>query len=141
MKVAHITFSGMDLDYATASSLAGSFAEKDKEILEPVLVAWHDKREARMSPAIEGADINTRWHDYGESHGGQLEVDVNGEFDFIFADASCFDKYGPSPYVNLHDQVGQEYICLTPSLRHPHNPSIPSRDACVPLDEWTSKLT
>lgn len=41
-------------------------------------------------------NINTRWHDYGESHGGKLAVDINGDFDFIFTDASGFDVLGPS---------------------------------------------
>jgi hypothetical protein len=141
MKEAHISISGMDMDYRTAKGLAAAFADKVTNIVDPVMVAWHDKKAARMSPVIEGADINTRWHDYGQSHGGRLEVDVNGEFDFIFADSSAFEEYGPSPYVNLHDQLGNEYICLTSSLRHPHNAGIPSKEACVQLDEYTSKLT
>jgi len=138
MKAAHINYSGMELDYRTASGLAASFADKDPHIVEPVMVAWHDKKASRMSPVIEGGDINTRWHDYGESHGGKLEVDVNGEFDFIFADSSAYEPYGPSPYINLHDQSGHEYLCQINALRDPHNPS---QEACVELDEWTSKLT
>jgi len=138
MKAAHINYSGMELDYRTASGLAASFADKDPHIVEPVMVAWHDKKASRMSPVIEGGDINTRWHDYGESHGGKLEVDVNGEFDFIFADSSAYEPYGPSPYINLHDQRGHEYLCQINALRDPHNPS---QEACVELDEWTSKLT
>jgi hypothetical protein len=138
MKTAHINYSGMELDYRTASSLATSFADKDPLIIEPVMVAWHDKKASRMSPVIEGGDINTRWHDYGESHGGKLEVDINGEFDFIFADSSAYEPYGPSPYINLHDKRGNEYLCQINALRDPHNPS---REACVELDDWTSKLT
>jgi hypothetical protein len=102
------------------------------------MVAWHDKKGSRMSPVIEGGDINTRWHDYGESHGGKLEVDINGEFDFIFADSSAFEQYGPSPYINLYDKRGNEYLCQINALRDPHNPS---KEACVPLDEVTSKMT
>lgn len=141
MKAAHIDYSGTNLDYRTASGLAASFAKGDIDIIEPVMVAWHDKKASRMSPAIEGADINTRWQDYGASHSGKLEVDVNGEYDFIFADSCAFEPYGPSPYISLHDQRGKEYICLTKSLHNPHNPNIPSKEACVELDEWTSKLT
>ncbi len=139
MKVDHINYSGMNLDFRTACGLAATFAHGD--IAEPVMVAWHDKKASRMSPAIEGGNINTRWQDYGASHSGKLEVDVNGEFDFIFADSSAFKPYGPSPYISLHDQHGKEYICLTKSLRDPHNPNIPSKEACVELDDWTSKLT
>lgn len=141
MKAEHINYSGMNLDFRTASGLAATLANRDSDIVEPVMVAWHDKKASRMSPGIEGGDINTRWEDYGASHSGKLEVDVNGEFDFIFADSNAFEPYGPSPYVSLHDQRGREYICLTASLRDPHNPNIPSREACVELDDWTSKLT
>ena len=138
MKEAHINYSGMDLDYKKASVLAASLAENDKDIIDPVMVAWHDKRTSRMSPVVEGGDINTRWHDYGESHGGKLEIDINGEYDFIFADSSAFESYGPSPYINLHDQLGNEYLCQINALRDPHNPS---KEACVALDDWTSKMT
>ncbi len=138
MKELHINYSGMDLDYRVASGLASSLAIRGLDIAEPVMVAWHDKKTSRMSPVIAGGDINTRWHDYGESHGGKLEVDVNGEFDFIFADASAFELYGPSPYINLHDRLGHEYLCQINELRDPHDPS---KEACVELDEWTSKLT
>lgn len=138
MKAVSINYSGIDLNYRKASELASTLANTDADIIEPVMVAWHDKKTSRMSPVIEGGDINTRWHDYGESHGGKLEVDINGEYDFIFADSSAFDGYGPSPYINLHDQRGNEYLCQINALRDPHNPS---KEACVVLDEWTSKLT
>jgi len=138
MREAHINYSGTDLDYKKASLVAASIANSDADIAEPAVIAWHDKKASRMSPVIEGGDINTRWHDYGESHGGKLEVDINGEYDFIFADASAFEHYGPSPYVSLHDKKGNEYLCQINALRDPHNPS---QEACVVLDDWTSKLT
>lgn len=138
MKATHINYTGMDLDYRTASRLAATLADKDPNLIDPVMVAWHDKKASRMSPVIEGANINTRWHDYGESHGGRLEIDINGEFDFIFADSSAFEPYGPSPYINLHDKNGNEYLCQISALRDSHDPR---KEACVVLDEWTSKLT
>jgi hypothetical protein len=141
MREVHVNYSGMNIDFKTASGIAASLADKAVDIIDPVMVAWHDKKTAQMSPVIAGGDINTRWHDYGESHSGKLAIDVNGEFDFIFADSCAFDTYGPSPYVNLHDKHGKEYICLVNGLREPHNPNHPSKEACVPLDEWTSKMT
>lgn len=138
MKEAHIDYTDRDLDYKMASGLAASFVEKDTEITDPVMVAWHDKKASRMSPVIAGANINTRWLDYGQSHGGKLVIDVNGEFEFIFADSNDFDQYGPSPYINLHDKLGNEYLCQINELRDPHDPS---KEACVVLDDWTSKLT
>ena len=138
MKHIHIHSTGSDLDYQAASVLAASFAATDPELEAPVVVAWHDKRMSRMSPVIEGADVNTRWHDYGESHCGCLEIDVNGEYDFVFADAAPYDQYGPSPYVNLFDGEGHEYICQINALRDPQRPDM---GACIPLDDYTSKMT
>lgn len=138
MKQIYMSLSSLDLDYRKAVALAATLAGEEKDFAAPVLVAWYDRKAARMSPAIEGGDLHTRWHDYGESHGGRLEVDVGGDFAFIFADASGYEPYGPSPYVNLHDSQGNEYICQTNMLDDPHSPS---GKACVALDEWTSKLT
>jgi len=39
MKQAHITYSGMDLDYRKANVLATTFANNDADIAEPVMVA------------------------------------------------------------------------------------------------------
>lgn len=141
MRTAHISHSGNDLDFKMASMLAMTFADKDTDIIDPVVVAWFDKKTARMSPVLEGCAIETSWHDYGVSHGGKLEVDVNNEYDFIFGDSSAFEPYGPSPYINLRDQRGNEYLCQTNALHDPHNPKMPSKEACTRLDEWTSKLT
>jgi len=103
-----------------------------------MLMAWVDRKSERMSPAIAGADIHTRWHDYGESHGGQVEVDVGGDYAFIYADSSGYEPYGPSPYVNLRDDRGNEFVCQVNQLEDPHRPG---GDACTAIDEWTSKLT
>ncbi len=138
MRQAHISYTGMNLDYRMASNLALSFADRDNEIIDPVMVAWRDKNAARMSPRIQDCDIHTGWRDYGMSHGGKLEIDINGEYEFIFGDSSAFEPYGPSPFVNLHDARGNEYLCQINALRDPHHPD---REACVVLDEWTSKLT
>lgn len=139
MKEVHINYSGMDLNYKVASGLAASLAGKELDGGEPVMVAWHDRKTSRMSPLVkECGNVDTRWHDYGESHGGKLEVDVNGEYDFIFADSSAFEPYGPSPYINLFDKRGTEYLCQINALRDPRNPN---EEACVPLDDLTSKMT
>lgn len=138
MKQVHLTLSPKEIDYRKAVILANTVAEEDKEIGAPVLVAWYDRKAARMSPAIAGGNLRTRWHDYGASHGGCIEVDVGGDYSFIYADGSAFEGYGPSPYVNLWDRQGNEYICQTNMLSDPHSPSA---GACVAIDEWTSKLT
>ena len=138
MRQAHIEYSASDLNYSLAARLAANLADKDPEVIEPMLVAWCDRKAARMSPSIEGADLRTRWHDYGESHGGKLEIDVAGQYAFIYAESSAFDPYEECPYISVHDAAGNEYICLTGMLKDPHRPT---QEACVALDEWTSKLT
>jgi hypothetical protein len=138
MRQAHISDAGMMLSYPQAAALAAKLADDDTEVIEPVLVAWYDKKSGRMSPAIEGADLRSRWHDYGMSHGGKLEIDVGDDFAFIYADSSAFDPYEPSPYSNLKDKEGNEYLCQINLL---HGQRQPTPEACTPLDDWTSKLT
>ena len=141
MKTAHINHTDNNLGFKAASALATMLADKDSDIIDPFVVAWRDKKTTRMSPVLEGCATETSWHDYGVSHGGKLEVNVNDEYDFIFADSSAFEPYGPSPYLNLHDMHGNEYLCQASALRDPHNPKSPSREACTAINEWTSKLT
>lgn len=132
MKQVHLNISGIDLDYRSASVIAQSIAGLSEK--EPTVIAWNDVRRHRMSPVIEGAD-ERRWREYGESHGGDVSVSVNGDFDFIFADAGSFEKLGSSPYVSVHDKQGHEYLCLAPALRDPANPK---EGACFPIDETDS---
>lgn len=138
MRLAHITHPATELNFLQAARLAETLANEDADILEPVLVAWYDRPAARMSPVIEGADVTSRWLDYGASHSGQLEVDVAGDYAFIYADSSAFDPYGACPYTSLHDPQGNEYLCQTGLLK---GLRVPTAKACVALDEWTSKLT
>ena len=123
---------GLASRFGSARALAFSLAESDSELLEPELVAWIDRSAGMASPVLEGCAGPDGWRDYGVSHGGRLEVDVDGETSFIFAESSHFDSYahfGPGPYLNLRDAQGNECICQA------------GGKACVPLDEWTSKLT
>ncbi len=118
--------------FESARALAFSLAKSDTELLEPELVAWIDRSAGKSSPVLKGCGGPNGWHDYGVSHGGLLQVDVDGETSFIFAETSHFDSFehfGPGPYINLRDAQGTEYICR-----------VGGKD-CVPLDEWTSKLT
>lgn len=138
MKQVRIRFSGTELDYRQAAELAGVCAKEDNGIADPVLMAWCDRMTGRVSPVIEGSNPRYRWRDYGASHGGQLEVDIGNSYAFIYADSSEFGRYEPSPYSNLVDEDGQEYICQINLLADAHRPT---SGACTPLDEWTSKLT
>jgi hypothetical protein len=118
--------------FETARMLAISMAEADSELLEPELVAWIDRPSAMASPVLEGCGGPDGWRHYGVSHGGRLEVDVGDDAVFIFAESSPFDSYdhfGPGPYRNMRDAQGNEAICR------------PGGVDCIPLDEWSSKLT
>lgn len=136
MKDINVNLSGVAMNYQMASQIAHAIAHEING-KEPIVVAWHDKAEARMSPVIEGGDINTRWHDYGESHGGQLEVDINGVYDFIFADPGQYETGFPSPYVSVRDAHGQEFLCQINALK---NPRKPTEDACVMLSDQGMEL-
>lgn len=138
MRQLHISQPEPTLDYAHAMALATAIVGDDKEVIEPVLMAWYDRKAGLISPGIPGADLSTRWRDYGASHGGRLEIDVGDDYAFIYAEASSFDPYEASPYANLKDSQGNEYLCQINLLRHAGQPDAA---ACVPLDEWTSKMT
>ena len=128
---------GMDfMDFRQANVIARSIAGLfDKE---PAVVAWHDGMLKRMSPAIEGADVLSRWRDYGEAFGGDINVSAKGDFDFIFADSSSFEGLGRSPYIAQHDKQGHEYLCVAERLRDPDNPH---GEACFRIDENTETMS
>lgn len=129
MKHIELTIRGLPVDYQIANAIARSVARQLES--DPTLVAWHDGPEGRMSPVIEGADVQSRWQDYGESHGGDFAVSVNGDYDFIFADSSRYETLENSPYVALRDSRGHEFLCLAEHLRDPKNPR---NEACFPLE-------
>lgn len=129
MKHILLTVRGIPIDYQIANAIARAVAQELEE--SPTLVAWHDAPEGRMSPVIEGADIQNRWEDYGVSHGGDFAVSVNGDFDFIFADTSRYETLSHSPYIELRDSQGRAYLCLAEHLRDPGNPN---QEACFAVD-------
>jgi hypothetical protein len=118
--------------FKAARALAFSLAESDSDLLEPELVAWMDRSTGMVSPILEGCSGPNGWREYGVSHGGRLEVDIDNDITFIFTDSSPFDSYehfGPGPFRNLRDETGEETVCLSDG------------SSCVSLDEWSSKLT
>jgi hypothetical protein len=118
--------------FESARALALSLAETDGGLLEPELMAWIDYHSRNASPVLEGCGGPDAWHDYGVTHGGRLEVNIQGEAGFIFAESSPYDSYehfSPSPFRNIRDAQGIESIYWAGS-----------RDG-VALDEWTSQLT
>ncbi len=130
MKEIYLRVQGIDMDFRKANVLARSVAAFFEK--EPAVVAWHDAARRQMSPVIEGADTRSRWRDYGKAYGGDLNVSVNDDYDFIFADSSDFQGLEHSPYVAVRDKQGHEYLCLAESLRDPNNPH---EEACFRIDE------
>jgi len=80
-----VSIQGVALDYAAAHILASALAEKAAG--ETMLVAWFDGNNKVGYPEVqECTGDKPGWLAYAESHGGNLEVNVNGgEFIFVFA--------------------------------------------------------
>jgi hypothetical protein len=53
MKDINVTLSGVDMNYKMASQIAHAIAHEING-RDPIVVAWHDKAQSRMSPVIEG---------------------------------------------------------------------------------------
>jgi hypothetical protein len=118
--------------FQAARAMAFTYALSDPGLLEPELIAWHDRTTSMTSPVLEGCSGPYGWRDYCISHNGRLEVDVGGGATFIFAESSPFDSYehfSPGPYINIRDAQGVEMICRA------------GGGSCMPIDDWTSKLT
>ncbi len=137
----HLTGGNPASRFASARALALSLAESGGNLLEPEVVAWNDRSSKRASPVLEGCGGPDGWHHYGAAHEGRLEVVIDDDFAFIFAETSHFDSYlhfGPGPFLNLRDRAGREWVCLASSLADPRNPLSPSHTACIPVDEASS---
>ena len=80
-----------------------------ESLSRPVIVAWKDDRSGKAAPEIPGAR-GDRWHDYGESNEGMLELDVDDAYHFIFTEAEGFEE----PDINLTtlDDHGTKFLCL-----------------------------
>ena len=82
-----------------------------KDVLsEPVVVAWKDDRARRSGPEIPGGS-SERWHDYGESHNGKLQVTVGNNYHFVFAESSDFDAVDLD-FKNIEEPDGTVFLCL-----------------------------
>lgn len=131
MQHVSVNIEGMKTAFTTARSVAIAAAETVEK--RPVVIAWHDKTKAQIAPAIEGADLETRWRDYGQSYGGNLEVVVNDEMEFIFGDSEKFESSDPAedPYINVRDPMGREFLCMKQAVHGDDEP-------CTPLQSQAS---
>jgi hypothetical protein len=74
----------------------------------PVIVAWKDDNSGQSAPEIPGGK-GDRWHDYGESNEGVLELQVGNAYHFIFMEAEGFVE----PDINLASRRPRtKFLCL-----------------------------
>lgn len=78
-------------------------------LTKPVIVAWKDDTNGKFAPAIPGGTAD-RWHDYGTSNEGMLELQVADKFHFIFTDAEGFVE--PDTNLTSLEDHGTKFLCL-----------------------------
>ncbi len=85
IKEIDVNVQGAALDYAAAHALADILAKKAAR--DAMLVAWFDGKNDVGYPVVqEYTGDKPSWLAYAESHGGNLDVNINGgEFVFAFA--------------------------------------------------------
>lgn len=134
MRNVQINYPGGTLNFQSASILAKRIA-KENEVHEPTIISWHRNSDQSMSPYYDGANPKSWWEKYGEGNGGEVEIAVGDEYQFVMMDAEAYETLGEMPLRNLSDGSGHEYVCLTPMLG---KSSRPTPEACTYLDEWTA---
>ena len=95
-------------DFAQARKQA--VGKANEMLSKPVIIAWKDDQANTFAPAIPGG-VGDRWHDYGESNGGKLELQVGDTFHFIFSEAEDFEE----PDLNIASipgENGSSFLCL-----------------------------
>lgn len=136
MKNVHIEDRGERPDFQRASRLAREAAVKYLMMQQPTIVSWHQRSNQHVSPYYEGAKPDTWWEKYGSGNGGELEVSVGDEYEFILTDARDYEGLGRMPLRNLSDRAGNQYLCYTPILGTVSN--TPTPEACTELDGWAA---
>lgn len=107
MQTQSVAASSSSIDFSQARQQA--VAKASETLTEPVIVAWKDDTTGRSAPEIPGGSAD-RWHDYGESNDGTLELKVGEDFHFIFTESSAFEEPGLN-LTSLEDN-GTNFLCL-----------------------------
>ncbi len=128
----HVHYPNEHIDFNAASQLALARA-RASNFRQPAIVSWHRLDTHEFSPAFAGADEASWWAKYGLGNGGQIDVSVGEDYEFIIMETGGYETLYGIPLSNLHDEAGNEYVCLTPLLDDSRRPR---QDACAPLDEW-----
>lgn len=132
MQNIHVDYSGADLTFNTARSLALR-AARENQLREPAIVSWHARGDEAMSPSFDGANPASWWEKYGSGNGGRLEIHIGDRYDFILTESSGFETLDQIPLRNLRAADGTEYVCYF------SRDAQASGEACMPLDEWAAK--
>lgn len=135
MRSVHIEERGGIPDFLQASQLARETA-RQHAMEEPTIVSWHRHSSHQVSPYYEGANPDSWWEKFGAGNGGELEVSVGDEFDFVMMDAKDYETLGEMPLRNLTDAAGHQYLCYTPILGK--ESTTPTPEACSELDDWVA---
>lgn len=133
MKNIHIDYQGSAPDFKCASQLAKDIALQS-DMQEPTIVSWHQHSNQHMSPYYDGANPDSWWEKYGAGNGGELEVSVGDEYEFVMMDSQDYETLGEMPLRNLSDASGNQYLCFTPILGRLSKK--PTPEACMYLDGW-----
>lgn len=128
----HVDCSGKNLDFSMASEMAMTQA-RASNMRQPTIVSWRQHSTHAFSPGFAGADEDSWWSKYGQGNGGQMDIHVGDDFEFILMESGGFETVRNLPLRNLKDDAGDEYLCLIPML---DDTGKPRKDACSPLDEW-----
>lgn len=129
----HIDHSGKNLDFNMASQLALTRVWAG-HMKQPAIVSWRHYRSHGFSPGFSGADEESWWAKFGMGNGGQADISVGEDYEFIIMETGAYETVHGLPLRSLHDEAGDEYLCLTPML---DDTGKPRKDACTPLDDWT----
>jgi len=134
MKSIHVDYRNGKPDFQHASQMAIEAAMND-DVHEPTIVSWHQRSTDRVSTYYDGADPRTWWEKFGAGNGGEIEVSVGDEYDFVLTDSEGYETLGEMPLRNLSDASGNEFLCYAPILGEK---TTPNADACTELDSWTA---
>lgn len=78
-----LTVSGLPIEFKAAQELAKTAARSQAK--EATLIAWFDRKQGKESPQIPECQHKPGWLSYAESHGGDIQVDINhGDYIFVF---------------------------------------------------------
>jgi hypothetical protein len=95
------------IDFVQARHLA--VGKATETLTKPVIVAWKDDNNGKFAPEIPGG-TGDRWHVYGESNVGKLELKVADAYHFIFTESADFDE--PDTNLATLEDNGTRFLCL-----------------------------